>query len=70
MASKAEIVIRVYASRGGSTIQYTSKGRYISFTTNGYNKTLNNQPIQPTASLKVFWEAILAAVQADVTANG
>lgn len=70
MASKSEIVIRVYPTRGGCTVQYTSKGRYISFQTAGYNRTLTLQPIQPTQSLKGFWLSVLALVQADVSANG
>lgn len=69
MANNSAITIRVYASRGGSKIQYTSKGRYISFATNGYNRQLQGQPIQPTASLSVFWLAILNTIIADITAN-
>ncbi|HEX8838223.1 MAG TPA: hypothetical protein VF748_14875 [Candidatus Acidoferrum sp.] len=70
VAQKAQITIRVYASRGGSRIQYTSSGRYISFQTAGYLKDLTQQPIQPTANLKTFWAAILSAVQADIAATG
>lgn len=69
MASKAEIVVRVTSSRGRSTISYTSKGRYVSFTTSGYNRQLLGQPIQPTSSLSAFWLAVLGAVVADITAN-
>lgn len=69
MASKAEIVVRVTSSRGRSTISYTSKGRYVSFTTSGYNRQLLGQPIQPTSSLSAFWLAVLSAVVADITAN-
>ena len=69
MASKSEIVIRVTAARGHSTVTYTSKGRYISFQTAGYQRQLLSQPIQPTASLQAFWLSVLAIVQADLTAN-
>lgn len=69
MASKSEIVIRVNSSRGGSTISYTTKGRYVSFTTSGYQRQLLSQPIQPTATLSGFWLSVLAAVVADITAN-
>lgn len=69
MATKAEISIRVTSSRGKSTIAYTSKGRYVSFTTSGYQRELLGQPIQSTASLSAFWLGVLAAVQADITAN-
>lgn len=70
MASKAEIVIRVTSTRGASTIAFTSKGRYISFTTSGYQVILPKQAIQPTSSLKDFWTSILGVVQAEITALG
>jgi hypothetical protein len=69
MATKAEISIRVTSSRGKSTISYTSKGRYVSFTTAGYQRQLLEQSIQPTSSLSVFWLSVLALVVADITAN-
>lgn len=68
MASKAEIVIRVTSSRGASTVSYTTKGRYVSFTTAGLTDQLQKQPIQPTSSLSAFWLSVLAIVQADITA--
>lgn len=68
MASRAEIVIRVTSSRGASTVSYTTKGRYVSFTTSGLTDQLLKQPIQPTTSLPVFWLSVLALVQADITA--
>lgn len=67
MATKAEIVIRVTSARGSSTISYTTKGRYVSFTTSGLTDQLLKQPIQPTTSLPVFWLSVLALVQADIT---
>lgn len=70
MSSKAEIVIRVRSSRGASHVQYTSKGRYISFQTAGYQVDLPRQPIQPTTDLKAFWLSVLALVTAEITANG
>lgn len=69
MATKAEISIRVTSSRGKSTISYTSKGRYVSFVTSGYQRQLINEPIQSTASLSAFWLGVLDAVVADITAN-
>ena len=69
MANKAEITIRVYSSRGKSRIQYTSKGRYVSFTTSGYQRELTGLPILPTSALSAFWLAVLADVQSDITAN-
>jgi len=69
MATKAEISIRVTSSRGKSTVSYTSKGRYVSFTTSGYQRQLIEQALQPTSSLSAFWLSVLAIVQADITAN-
>lgn len=68
MASRAELVIRVTSSRGASKIEYTSKGKYVSFQTAGLTDTLARQPILNTSSLEVFWLAVLAIVQADITA--
>lgn len=68
MASRAEIVIRVTSSRGASTVSYTTKGRYVSFTTSGLTDQLQKQPIQPTSSLSAFWLSVLAIVQADIAA--
>lgn len=70
MASKAEIVVRVTSTRGASTISFTSKGRYVSFTTAGYQVVLPKQAIQPTTSLKAFWTSVLAIVQAEIAALG
>ena len=70
MAADSKITIRVRSSRGASTVSYSTNGRYVSFTTAGYNRHLAGQPIQPTSSLKAFWTSVLAIVQADVTANG
>ena len=50
-------------------MSYTSKGRYVSFTTAGYQRELLSQPIQPTTGLSEFWLSVLAIVQADITAN-
>jgi hypothetical protein len=69
MASRAVITIRVTSARGGSTVQYTTKGKYISFLTNGYQRLLRSQPIQSTASLEGFWVPILNTVVADITAH-
>lgn len=66
MASQAEIRIRVTSTRGGSTVQYTSKGKYVSLTTAGLTNYLPKQPIQPTASLDAFWTSVLALVQEDI----
>lgn len=70
MASKAEMTIRVTSARGSSTISYTTKGRYVSFTTSGLTDQLQKQPIQPTTSLEAFWTSVLGIVSADVVAGG
>lgn len=70
MASKSELVIRVYSARGSSKITYTSKGRYISFQTAGLSDQLLRQPIITTASLIAFWTQVIGLVQADITAGG
>lgn len=70
MASKSEIVIRVYARRGSTLVQYSTKGKYVSFQTAGLTDSLPRQPILSTASLQAFWLAVLAIVQADITAGG
>lgn len=69
MASTATITVRVKSARGSSRVEYTSKGRYVSFTTAGYQRDLLNQAIQPTASLSAFWLSVLDLVVADITAN-
>lgn len=70
MAAESKITIRVRSSRGASTVSYTTNGRYVSFTTAGYQRQLLGQPIQPTSSLKAFWSSVLGIVLADVEANG
>lgn len=70
MAAESKITIRVNSSRGASTVSYTTNGRYVSFVTSGYQRSLMGEPIQPTSSLKAFWTSVLAIVQADIAANG
>lgn len=69
MASQAKITVRVTSTRGGSNIQFTSAGSYVSTPMNGYNVFLQGEPIQPTADDKTFWLSVLAIVQANITAN-
>lgn len=69
MASTATITVRVKSARGSSRVEYTSKGRYVSFTTAGYQRDLLGQPIQPTASLSAFWLSVLDLVVKDITDN-
>jgi hypothetical protein len=69
VASKSEIVIRAYAHRGSTHIQYTTKGKYVSFQTAGLSNDLQRQALQPTSSLQAFWESVLALVNADIVAG-
>ena len=69
MASQAKLTVRVKSSRGASRIEYSTGGRYVSFNADGYERYLTGQPILGTASLSAFWLAVLAIVQADITAN-
>jgi hypothetical protein len=68
MASQAKITVRVGSQRGGSSVQYSTAGRYISLPTNAINASLPRQPIQPTSSAKAFWLSVLAIVTAEINA--
>lgn len=70
MATQAKLTIRVGSTRGASSVNYSSTGRYINLTTGGYQVSLPAQAIQPTASTKAFWLSVLAIVQAEITAAG
>lgn len=63
------MTVRVTSTRGGSNIQFSSAGSYVSTPVNGYSVDLPGQAIQPTADNKVFWTSVLAAVQAAIAAN-
>lgn len=69
MAATSKIVITVRSSRGASTVSYSTKGRYVSFPTLGYQRDLTGQPIQPTSTLSAFWLSVLGIVTADITDN-
>lgn len=68
MANQAKIVVTVTAQRGASTINFSTKGRYISLPTNGITANLPRQPIQSTASALAFWQSVLTIVQAELPA--
>lgn len=69
MAELAKITVRVRSNRTGTTVQFTSTGRYKSLTTAGYNRDITGLPLQPNASIEAFWESVLAAVQSNLTSN-
>lgn len=66
MANQAKMTITVTAQRGASTINFSTKGRYISLPVNGISASLLRQPIQPTASSLAFWQSVLAVVSAEL----
>lgn len=68
MASRSAFNITVTSNRGSSNISAVSKGRYVSFPTNGVNLNLPKQPIMPTTSLKDYWLSVLAIITAQVEA--
>ena len=69
MASQAKLTVRVTSQRAGSTIQFSTGGRYISLPTNGIGDTLTKQPVMTTASAQAFWLQVLPLVQAAITAE-
>lgn len=69
MSSRAQLVVTVTSSRGGSTVHFSTKGRYISFPSRGYRRVLKDQPIQSTASLAAFWTGIITSVQDSISIN-
>lgn len=69
MSAQAKLTVRVTSTRGGSNIQFTSAGSYVSTPMNGYNVAMPGEPIQPTADQKTFWTSVLAIVQAHIAAN-
>lgn len=56
------MTIRVTSQRAGSTIRFSTGGRYISLSANGVTGDLTKQPVLTTASAQAFWEAVLALV--------
>lgn len=69
MSAQAKITIRVTSTRGGSTVNFSSAGSYVSTPMNGYSVSLPGQPIQPTADQKTFWTSVLDLVQAQIAAS-
>lgn len=69
MASGPSLKIRVSTTRGGNTIAYSTTGTYRSLTVNDVrNPDLVTGTLTGTGS-KAFWEAVLNAVLADITAG-
>lgn len=69
VASGPSLKIRVSTTRGGNTIAYSTTGTYRSLTVNNVaNPDLVTGTLTGTGS-KAFWEAVLNAVLADITAG-
>lgn len=68
MATPAKMTIRVDAARASSTVRISTAGRYLSLSTNQISLQALSQPVQPTASDKVFWLSVLAIVTAQINA--
>jgi len=47
-------------------VQYSTKGRYISFPVNGLTEDLARQAIQPTSSAVAFWTSVLNLVLTEI----
>lgn len=69
MANQAKITIRVTHNRTGTKVAYSTTGRYFALETAGFQRDLTGQPLLTTASAAAFFEAVLAIVTADLTAN-
>lgn len=69
MANQAKLTITVKASRGSSTVKYSTNGRYISLITNALSNLLQSQPLFSTANPAAFWGAVLDVVEQDITGH-
>lgn len=68
MASRSRLVITVTSTRGASTVNISSKGKYVSLPTNTISQWLPGQPLFTTASEQAYWEAVLPIVTAAIAA--
>ena len=66
MAAPSKLTVRVNSARSSSDISVSTTGTYAGTAVNTIAFQLINQPVQPNASAKVFWTAVLAAVQAHI----
>jgi hypothetical protein len=69
MAELAKLTIRVRSNRTGTSVQFTSTGRYKSLQTAGYQRDLTGLPLQPNETIEAFWLAALANVTNSITAD-
>lgn len=69
MATRSKFVITVTKSANSSTVTYSTKGRYGAINTNTLTQLLRSQPLFTTSTPQAYWLAVLAVVQAAVTAG-
>jgi len=70
MADLSKMTIRVTASRNTTTLNITTGGRYKGLVTNTVRVNLLRQPTFTSADELHYWNAVLAAVQAEIIALG
>lgn len=69
MSSGPGLRIRVSTTRGGNVLAYSTTGRFRTVSVNDVrNPDLITPPLTGNGS-KAFWEAVLTAVLADITAG-
>jgi len=66
MADQAKMTIRVVGTRAGSSVQFSTAGRYKGLVTAGTTVDMPMQAVQPTSSSKAFWTSVLALVEAKI----
>lgn len=69
VSQPAKLTIRVRSSRGASTVQYSTGGKYRSLAVNDITNNLQNEPLFTTSGSKAFWAAVQAIVAADIAAG-
>lgn len=69
MAKGSKLTIRVEAARATTTVRYWTSGTYGRLTVNDVRDTMGPEPLFPSSGSKAFWEAVLNAVVADITAG-
>lgn len=69
MSTGPGLRIRVGTTRGGNTISYSTTGVYRSLAVNDVKDADVVTPTLTGSGSKAFWEAVLNAVVADITAG-
>lgn len=69
MAVRSKFTITVTKTSNASTLSYSTKGRYGQIQTNTLTGLLRGQPLFTTTTPQAYWEAVLTAALAAVTAG-